>query len=209
MWDDWIGVQCLIHIREYLVHLKSCFVPSQVRAGGYTAREMILGSFSYPDLKLALFTVPELKLEGFTVAEIRKAGYPADEVKEAGFNAKEMKSGGFELLIVVGVTQMALFTVAELLEEGQKHTHTHTHTQHIHTRSRFVHCRGAPGGGLDAHALTHMHARTHAHIHAHARTHVHVCTHTHRPIYPHGYQDFEYVQPVRSVRQRGQVGMVV
>ncbi len=69
----------------------------QLKAAGYTAKELRDAGFSAADLKRAGYTPEELKAAGYSARDLLNAGFTPDELAKAGYSQADIKAGGTEL----------------------------------------------------------------------------------------------------------------
>ncbi len=69
----------------------------QLKAAGFTAKELRDAGFSAADLKRAGFTPEELRAAGFTARDLLNAGFTPDDLAKAGYSAAEIKAAEAEL----------------------------------------------------------------------------------------------------------------
>ncbi|MBI2785991.1 MAG: type IVB secretion system protein DotG/IcmE [Legionella longbeachae] len=70
---------------------------AQLKAAGFTAKELRDAGFSAADLKRIGFTPEELRTAGYAARDLLNAGFTSDELAKAGYSPAEIKTAGAEL----------------------------------------------------------------------------------------------------------------
>ena len=78
--------------------MKAAKFAADLRAVGFSARELRDARFRAADLKNAGFRVNELKDVDFTATEMKAAGYSAAELRSARYTAFDLKKAGYSML---------------------------------------------------------------------------------------------------------------
>ncbi len=68
---------------------------SQLKAAGYTAKDLKDAGFTAAELKDAGFSAKDLKDAGFNSAELKNAGVSAKDMRDAGLTAQQIKDAGY------------------------------------------------------------------------------------------------------------------
>ncbi|CAM2762087.1 type IVB secretion system protein DotG/IcmE [Legionella anisa] len=96
------SVDALVKLRKAGVsasairRISGCSV-EQLKAAGFTAKELRDAGFSAADLKRAGFTPEELRAAGFTARDLLNAGFTPDDLAKAGYSAADIKAAENEL----------------------------------------------------------------------------------------------------------------
>lgn len=71
------------------------FTAAELKNAGFSAKDLLAAGFSPADLKQAGFTASQLRNAGIDLQALRQAGYGASELMHAGYSAKDMRDAGF------------------------------------------------------------------------------------------------------------------